>query len=114
MTEKLVSLCVTMCAKRSGPYSRCSTEIEQDLALLQEVVFPVQLDEFERGPGSVALFLRKLVPFVEPAFAVLFGVWCISGHTSARAGTTFTFFCIPMTSGQTRCVPPRYDLMYCE
>lgn len=51
-------------------YSRRSTQIQQDLALLQESIFLVQLDQLESSSGAVSLLLGQLVPLVETAFSM--------------------------------------------
>lgn len=48
-----------------------STEIQQNLALLEEPILLVELDQLERGSGSVAFLLGKLVPFVKTTLSVL-------------------------------------------
>lgn len=52
-------------------YSWRSAKIQQDLALLEEPILLVQLDEFEGRTGSVPFLLGKLVPFVETTLSVL-------------------------------------------
>jgi hypothetical protein len=52
-------------------YSWCRAQIDQHLALLQEAILLVQLDQLEGGTRTVALLFRKLIPLVETAFAVL-------------------------------------------
>jgi hypothetical protein len=55
----------------SETYSGRSAEIEHDLALLEEAIFLVELDQLEGGTRAVSLLLGKLVPLVETALAVL-------------------------------------------
>jgi hypothetical protein len=52
-------------------YTGRGAEIEHDLALLEEAIFLVELDQLEGGSGTVPLFLGELVPLVETALAVL-------------------------------------------
>lgn len=56
---------------RTGTYTRGGTEIQQDLALLEEAIFLVELDQLEGGTGAVSLLLCELVPLVETTLSVL-------------------------------------------
>lgn len=53
------------------PGARRSAQIYQDLALLQEIVLLVQLDQLEGGAGAVTLLLGQFIPLVETAFSML-------------------------------------------
>jgi len=55
----------------SKTYSGGGAKIEHDLALLEEAIFLVELDQLEGGTGAVPLLLGELVPLVETALAVL-------------------------------------------
>lgn len=52
-------------------HTRSGAKIQQDLALFQEAIFFVQLNKLEGSSGTITLFLGKLVPFIQTAFAVL-------------------------------------------
>lgn len=52
-------------------YPGSGTQIQQDLTLLEEAIFLVELDELEGGTGSVSLLLRKLVPLIKTTLSVL-------------------------------------------
>jgi hypothetical protein len=52
-------------------YTRRRTKIKKNFALLQESILLVQLDQLERSTGSVALLLRKPIPFIQTTFSVL-------------------------------------------
>jgi len=52
-------------------YTGRSAKIEHDLALLQEAILLVELDQLESGTSTITLLFGKLVPLVETAFAVL-------------------------------------------
>lgn len=52
-------------------YTWRGAEIQEDLALLEEAIFLVQLDQLEGGTGAVSLFLCELIPLVETALSVL-------------------------------------------
>lgn len=54
-----------------APRTGRSAQIDQDLALLEEVVLLVELDQLEGGTGAVALLLGQLIPLVETAFSML-------------------------------------------
>ena len=63
-------------------YSGRRAEIEHDLALLEEAILLVELDQLEGGTRAVSLLLGELVPLVETALAVLLldrhGAGCLS------------------------------------
>lgn len=52
-------------------YTWRSAEIQQDLALLEEAIFLVELNELEGSTGSVTFLLGELVPFVKTTLSVL-------------------------------------------
>lgn len=52
-------------------YSRRSAEIQQDLALLEESILFVQLDQLEGGTGSVTFLFGEFVPLVKTALSML-------------------------------------------
>lgn len=51
-------------------YTGRSAKIESDLALLEEAILLVELDQLEGGTGTITLLLGKLVPLVQTALAV--------------------------------------------
>ena len=57
-------------------YSRGSTKVKKNLALFQESILLIQLDELESGTSTISLLLSKLVPLVQAAFAMLL----LDGH----------------------------------
>lgn len=63
--------------KKNKTYSWSSTQVDEDLALLENMIFLVQLDKLERCTSAVTLLLGKLVPFVETTFSVLYwlSIW---------------------------------------
>ena len=71
-----------MCSRRGeqtngeATYTWRSAKIDEDLALLKEAIFLVELDKLKGSSGSVALLLGQLIPFVETALAVLL----LDGH----------------------------------
>jgi len=76
-------------------HSRRSAKIDEDFALLQDMVLLVQLDKLEGCTSAVALFLCELVPLVETTFAVLCRgqyMGCIKPSASRR-----TFFWMAMS-----------------
>jgi hypothetical protein len=75
-------------------YSRRGAEVDEDLALFEEVELLVQLDELEGGASAVALLFGELIPLVDSAFAVLRGV--VSGRAGGRSMRANTFFWIAM------------------
>jgi hypothetical protein len=71
----------------SRTYSGRRAEIQHDLALLEEAIFLVELDQLEGGTRAVSLLLGELVPLVETAFAVLLldrhdVGWCVTGDVT--------------------------------
>jgi len=52
------------------PRTGSSAKIEHDLALLEEAIFLVELDQLESSTSSVSLLLGEFVPLVETTFAV--------------------------------------------
>jgi hypothetical protein len=54
-----------------GTYTRRSTQIDQDLTLLQESILLVQLNKLESSTRSVALLLGQPIPFIQTTFSVL-------------------------------------------
>lgn len=64
-----VSLCAV--SVKGLTYTRGSTKIQQDLALLEEAIFLVELDQLEGGTGAVPLLLCELVPLVETTLSML-------------------------------------------
>jgi hypothetical protein len=52
-------------------YTRRSTKIKKNSALLQESILLVQLNQLESSTGTVALFLRKSIPLIQTTFSVL-------------------------------------------
>lgn len=56
--------------KADGSYTGGSTQIQQDLALLQEAILLVQLDDLEGSTGTITLLLGQFVPLIQTAFAV--------------------------------------------
>lgn len=61
----------------SSTHTRCRAKIQKDLALLQEAIFLVQLDELKGCSSSVPFLFGELIPFVETALAVfLLGTHC--------------------------------------
>jgi hypothetical protein len=52
-------------------HPRCSTQIEQYFAFLQEAIFLIELYQLECGTSSVAFLLGELIPFIQTAFAML-------------------------------------------
>lgn len=52
-------------------YTWGGAKIQQDLALLEEAIFLVELDQLEGGTSSVTLFFGELVPLVKTTFSVL-------------------------------------------
>jgi hypothetical protein len=75
-------------------YSRRGAEVDEDLALFEEVELLIQLDELEGGASAVALLFGELIPLVDSAFAVLRGV--VSGRAGGRSMRANTFFWIAM------------------
>lgn len=51
-------------------YTWSGAKIQKDLALLEETIFLVELDQLEGGTGSVALLFGELVPLVKTTFSV--------------------------------------------
>lgn len=51
-------------------YTGRSAKIESDLALLEEAILLVELDQLEGGTSTITLLLGKLVPLVKTALAV--------------------------------------------
>lgn len=51
-------------------YTGRSAKIEGDLALLEEAILLVKLDQLEGGTGTITLLLGKLIPLVQTALAV--------------------------------------------
>lgn len=47
-----------------APRTRCGAEIDEDMRFLEEPIFLIKLDQFERRTGSVALLFGKFVPLV--------------------------------------------------
>lgn len=66
--------------RRTTTYTGRGAQIEHDLALLEEAIFLVELDQLEGGSGTIPLFLGELVPLVETALAVLL----LDRHGSSR------------------------------
>lgn len=56
---------------RLETYTWSGAKIQKDLALLEEAIFLVELNQLESGTGSVAFLLGKLVPLVKTTFSVL-------------------------------------------
>ena len=52
-------------------YTRSSTEIKQDLALLQKSILLVQLNQLEGSTRPVTLFLGQAIPFIQTTFSML-------------------------------------------
>lgn len=52
-------------------YTGSGTKIQQDLALLEETIFLVELDQLEGGTSAVSLLFGKLVPLIKTTFSVL-------------------------------------------
>lgn len=46
-------------------------KIEHDLALFEESILLIQLDQLEGGSGPVPLLLGEFIPFIKTAFTVL-------------------------------------------
>lgn len=74
----------------SGTHTWRSTQIDQDLTLLEESILLVQLNQLERSSGPVTLLFRKPVPFIQTTFSVLEGVSFVRlGENRAKRRTFF-------------------------
>jgi hypothetical protein len=56
---------------QENTYTWSRTKIKQNLALLQESILLVQLDQLERSTSTVALLLGQAIPFIQTTFSVL-------------------------------------------
>lgn len=77
--------------RRLVTYTGRRAKIDEDLALLQETILLVELDQLERRSSSVSLFLRKAIPLIQTTFTVLVVVSpnCFTGDAVGFHNTFF-------------------------